>query len=60
MTEQDLKDAILRWCETHRAVAHANTRAKFLEASADLWEAERALESLGVRLELLARGETPR
>ncbi len=48
----DLARLILAWHLARRAVRNADTRQKFLTASADLWQAERNLEQCAIRLEM--------
>lgn len=45
-----LETAVLNYAKARLAIRNARTRTQFLTASADLWEAERALEDAAVRL----------
>lgn len=48
----DLARLILAWHAARRAVHAADSRQKFLKATADLWQAEHDLEQSAIRLEL--------
>ena len=54
----DLARLILAWYTARRAVSEAQSKQKFLTASADLWEAERALEQGAIRLEIFKQERT--
>ena len=49
-TRTDLARLIRAWLLAKRMVRDAHTRAKFLEASATLWDVERHLEDAGADL----------
>lgn len=54
-------DLVRRWADARLHVRNANTRQSFLEASADLWVAERDLEAAGqsLRVAPVAVGDGP-
>lgn len=50
ITRDELEAAIVAYGEGRRRVRAAMTKPQFLSASADLWEAERHLNTLAARL----------